>query len=150
MLGRTARLTGAMYIPYLAFGIPLFLRVRLIVPNDAAATAANILSSESLYRITVITDLVSYGLYIVLAYLFYLLLRGVSRPWAAVATLLTLAGCVVLISASALLTAPLLLLHEPAHAQHLAANALQVFIEAARDMVTEIRCFHQFASPALG
>ena len=134
MLARTARLTGAMYIPYLAFGIPLFLRARLIVANDAPATAANILSSESLYRITVITDLVSYGLYIVLAYLFYLLLRPVSRPWAAVATLFTLAGCVVLIVSSALLTAPLLLLHEPgfqavtmAQRQELALFALQLF-----------------------
>lgn len=105
-----ARLTGLMYIPYLAFGVPLFLRTPLIVPTDAAATAANILRSEILYRITVITDLVSYGIYIVLAYLFYLLLRQTNRPWAVVATLFTLAGCVVLIVSTSLLTAPLLLL----------------------------------------
>src|SRR4051794_18071404 len=79
-INRGARLTGAMYIPYLAFGVPLFLRTPLIVPTDASATAANILASERLYRITVVTDLVSYGLYIVLAYLFYTLLRQVNRP----------------------------------------------------------------------
>src|ERR1700730_10442792 len=43
-----------------------------------------------------------------------------------------------------------LLLHEAAHPQHWAANPLQVFVEAAGDVVTEIRCFHQLASPGLG
>jgi hypothetical protein len=133
-VARRARLTGAMYIPYLLFGVPLFLRARLIVPSDAAATAANILASESLYRVTVITDLISYFLYIGLAYLFYLLLREVSRPWAAVATLFTLAGCVVLIVSTALLTAPLLLLDNsafhaiaPAQREELALVALKLF-----------------------
>jgi hypothetical protein len=107
---RLARLTGAMYLPYLAFGAPMFLRTRLIVSNDPAATAANILASRSLYELTIVTDLVSYALYVVLAYLFYLLLRDVNRPWAAISALFTFAGCVVLIAATTLLTAPLLLL----------------------------------------
>jgi hypothetical protein len=109
-----ARLTGAMYIPYLAFGMPLFLRATLIVPRDATATAANILASETLYRVTLVTDLVSYALYIALAYLFYALLREVNRSWAAVATLFTLAGCIVLIVSTALLAGPLLLLDNSA------------------------------------
>ena len=109
-LGRLARLTGAMYVPYLLFGMGLFFRAGMVVPADAAATAANILRSEGVYRTTIITDLVSYALYIALAYLFYELLRHVNRAWAAVATLLTVAGCIVLIVFSALLTVPLLLL----------------------------------------
>ncbi|MFL6724911.1 MAG: DUF4386 domain-containing protein [Sphingomicrobium sp.] len=136
MIRRRARLTGAMYIPYLAFGMPLFLRAPLIVPRNAAATAANILASETLYRITVITDLVSYVLYIALAYLFYVLLREVNRPWAALATLFTLAGCIVLIVSTALLTAPLLLLDSSAfHAialpqrQELALVVLKLFAQ---------------------
>lgn len=133
-LNRTARLTGAMYVPYLAFGVPLFLRMRLVIPNDAGASAARIIASQNIYRITIVTDLVSYALYIVLAYLFYVLLRQVNRPWAAVATLFTLAGCIVLIASSALLTAPLLLLDQTAfHAtgiaerQELALFALKLF-----------------------
>lgn len=133
-LERQARLTGGMYIPYLALGVPMFLRMSLIVPTEAGATAANILSSETLYRATVVTDLVSYGLYIVLAYLFYVLLREVSRPWAAVAALFTFAGCVVLIVSTALLTAPILLLDSSAfHAiplpqrQELALFAIRLF-----------------------
>jgi hypothetical protein len=129
-----ARLTGAMYIPYLAFGLGLFARTPLIAPNDAAATAANILRYETLYRLTVITDAVSYALYIVLAYLFYLLLREVNRHWAAVGALFTVAGCVVLLLSTALLTAPLLLLDGAAfHAvvtaerQELALFAIRLF-----------------------
>lgn len=130
-----ARLTGAMYIPYLAFGLAGFLRRPMIVPADAATTAANILASESLYRITVITDLVSYGLYIALAYLFYALLQRVSRPWAAVAALITFGGCIVLIISTALLIAPLLLLLDAdgfhaigvAQRQELALFALKLY-----------------------
>ena len=40
-----------------------------------------------------------------------------------------------------------LLLDEAAHAEHLAAHALEVFVEAARDVVAEIGGFHQLASP---
>src|SRR6516165_9731757 len=41
-----------------------------------------------------------------------------------------------------------LLLDEAAHAEHFAANPLEVLVEAARNVVTEIGGFHQFASPA--
>jgi hypothetical protein len=109
-LNRTARITGGIYLLYFIAGMPLILRSSLIVPRDAAATAAKIMASESLYRATIVTDLVSYSLYLSLAYLFYLLLRNVSRPWALMGTLFTIAGCIVLIVATAALTAPLALL----------------------------------------
>jgi hypothetical protein len=137
VIRRRARLTGAMYIPYLAFGLPLFFRARMIVPGNAAATAAKILASEGLYRITIVTDLVSYGLYVVLAYLFYLLLREVNREWAAIATLFTLGGCMVVMVATAVLTAPLLLLHDGtfnalalAQRQELALFSVKLFTQA--------------------
>ena len=107
---RIARITGGIYLLYFIAGMPLILRGSLIVPADAAATAAKITASETLYRATIVTDLVSYSLYLGLAYLFYLLLRDVSRPWALMGTLFTIAGCIVLIVATAALTAPLALL----------------------------------------
>src|SRR2546430_5438855 len=39
-----------------------------------------------------------------------------------------------------------LLLDEAAHAEHLAAHALEVLVEATRDVVTEVGGFHQLAS----
>jgi hypothetical protein len=106
---RIARVTGGIYLLYFIAGVPLILRSSLIVPTDAAATAARISASETLYRVTIVTDLVSYSLYLGLAYLFYLLLRNVSRPWALIGTLFTIAGCIVLIMATAALTVPLAL-----------------------------------------
>jgi len=104
------RATAGVYILYFIAGFPLLLRASLIVPANAVATAAKITSSETLYRITIVTDLVSYALYLGLAYLFYLLLRHVNRPWALLGALLTVGGCIVLIVATSLLSAPLALL----------------------------------------
>jgi Domain of unknown function (DUF4386) len=109
-ISRVGRITGGVYLLYFIAGVPLLLRSSLVVPTDAAATAAKITASETLYRVTIVTDLVSYSVYLGLAYLFYLLLRHVSRPWALMGTLFTVAGCIVLITATAALTAPLALL----------------------------------------
>jgi hypothetical protein len=105
-----ARLIGLLYIPYIVFSLPLTFRGSLVAPRDAAATATNIVASQGLYRLSIFTDLVGYALYVVIAFLFYSLLRTVSRPWAAVGTLFTLLGCFVLVLATAMLTAPVLLL----------------------------------------
>lgn len=108
--GSLARLTGILYLVYFAAGAPLVLRSSLISPGDATVTAGRILASERFYRLTIVTDLVSYALYLWLAYLFYLLLRDVNRRWALLATLFTVVGCVVLITATTALTVPLALL----------------------------------------
>jgi hypothetical protein len=107
---RLVRLTAGVYILYFLAGLPLTLRASLIVPTDAAATAARIAASEAFYRITMVTDLMSYALYLGLAFLFYLLLREVNRPMALMGALFTVAGCIVLIVATSLLSAPLALL----------------------------------------
>jgi hypothetical protein len=107
---RLLRVTAGVYLLYFIAGFPLLLRSSLIVPTDAVATAAKIIASETLYRITMVTDLLSYTLYLGLAYLFYLLLRHVNRPWALLGALVTVAGCIVLIVATSLLSAPLALL----------------------------------------
>ena len=41
-ISRIARITGGIYLLYFIAGIPLILRSSLIVPTDAAATAAKI------------------------------------------------------------------------------------------------------------
>ena len=134
LLIRRARWAGAIYIFYFLAALPLGLRSSLIVPSDAAATAAKIVASEGLYRLTVVSDLVSYVLYVTLAYLLYTLLRHVSRTWAAVGTLFTLTGCLVLVVSTATLGVPLLLLTGDAwhtigvpERQELALLALQTF-----------------------
>ena len=132
-----ARLTGFLYILYFLSALPLSLRARLIVPADAATTAARILASEATYRLTMVTDLASYLLYLGIVYLFYRLLKPISPPWAMVGALFATVGCIVLIMATALLTAPLLLLADPGvfviglpERQELALLSLKLFGQA--------------------
>ncbi len=132
-----ARLTGLLYLLYFLSALPLSLRANLIVPADAADTAGHILASQGTYRLTLVTDLVSYLLYIGITYLFYRLLEPVSRQWAAVGAIFAVAGCIVLIMATTLVAAPLLLLGDPSvHAiglparQELALVALKLFGQA--------------------
>jgi uncharacterized BrkB/YihY/UPF0761 family membrane protein len=119
---RQARLTGLVYLLYFIAGMPLLLRSSLVVRGDAAATADHILGNQLMYRMTIVTDLVSYILYLALAYLFYTLLRRVSRSWTVMGTLFTIAGCIVLIVATSTLAAPLLLLRRRPLARHWACR----------------------------
>lgn len=132
-----SRVTAGVYLLYFIAGVPLLLRSSLIVPASASTTATNIIASEGLYRITMVTDLVSYALYLGLAYLFYLLLRHVNHTWAFLGALFTVAGCTVLIVATSLLSAPLVLLTGTspsaislAERQELALFALKIYNQA--------------------
>jgi Domain of unknown function (DUF4386) len=76
-----ARIGGVLYLIIIVLGLfgEAFVRNRLIVSGDAAATAANIRSMESLWRWGVATELVLLICAIPLTLIFFLLLRPVSR-----------------------------------------------------------------------
>lgn len=67
-----------------------FVRATLIVPGDATATAANIVASEGLFRLGVVSDLIAFSADALVAVLLYVLLRPVSRTLALVAAALRL------------------------------------------------------------
>ncbi len=93
---RWAQATGAMYVLVIFAGVlALVLRSSQFVRNDAAATAANILASESLYRLGIAADLLAGVAYLVVAALLYELLRPVSRGISFLAAFLGLGGSVV-------------------------------------------------------
>jgi hypothetical protein len=75
-----ARLAGLLYLivtiaaPFSFF----YMRSRLIVPGDAAATASNILASEGLFRMAIASDAIVFLSEIVLAALLYRLFKPVS------------------------------------------------------------------------
>lgn len=50
---KTERFAGFLYLLVIVFGIfaLMYVRPALIVPGDAAATAKNIMASESLFRL---------------------------------------------------------------------------------------------------
>ncbi len=104
---RLRRLTRAAGVLYLAIFVlyPLSVQVRstLVVPGDAAATAANIAGSESLFRWGMAGEAVVVLIEVVLAGVLYVLLRPVSRSLS-LAAALARAGEGVVMAAGNLLT----------------------------------------------
>ena len=81
----------------------------MIVRNDAAATAANILGSESLFRLGFAADLLGGLTYIGVSVLLYDLLKPVNRSLSLLAAFFGLAGVASGAGASVTLLAPLVL-----------------------------------------
>jgi hypothetical protein len=93
-----ARTAGVLYLIIIVFGIfsEVFIRSRIIVPGDAAATAGNILASEGLFRFGFLADSLMVLSDVALAALLYILLRPVHRTIALAATFFRLAQSAVL------------------------------------------------------
>lgn len=92
---RTRRLAGLAGLLYVLIFVTAgfsegVVRAALVVPGDAAATAANIVASEGLFRLSIASDLVAFSADAVVAVLLYVLLRPVSRTLATVAAALRL------------------------------------------------------------
>ena len=90
---RYARIGGALYLVIIAAGVfaEMFVRSRLMVPSDAAATAANIVAHASLYRLGILADVSTYLLAIPLTLILYVLLKPVNGDLALLTVLLNLA-----------------------------------------------------------
>jgi hypothetical protein len=88
-----ARLAGLCYLLMIPAGFGLFIRGRLVVKGDAAATAANILAHEPLFRMAFAGDLLVVAIYIVFTALMYDLMKPVSRSVSLLATFFSLTGC---------------------------------------------------------
>ena len=80
-LRKTARIAGFLYLilfvvaPFSLMYVPN----NLIVPGDAWATANNIMASEGLFRLSIVSDSVIFLVEIVLAVMLYVLLKHVSK-----------------------------------------------------------------------
>jgi uncharacterized protein DUF4386 len=107
-----ARLAGFFYLIVIVCGIiaELVVRQRLVIANDAAATANNVLTHEQLFRWGFACDLIALLCVVPLIMLLYELLRIINRPVALVALFFSLVGSSI--QAAALLGhfAPLILL----------------------------------------
>ena len=94
---RYARLGGALYLAIIVLGAFAegFVGNKLIVSGDAAATAANILASPELWRLSVAGDFVVVLCAVPLLWIEYLLLRPVSRQLVVLAVLFNLVSLAV-------------------------------------------------------
>ena len=84
---RTARTAGILYLVIFFANMFVFFMVSgaLTVPGDAAATAGNIMASESLYRLGIAGYLLVFLSDLGVAVLFYILLRPVNQTLSLVA-----------------------------------------------------------------
>ena len=85
---------------YLLMGIPaafslMYVPQTLIVPGNATATANNILASEMLFRIGIVSGLVSGTAFIFLVRALYRLLNGVSKTHASLMVTLVLVSVAI-------------------------------------------------------
>jgi Domain of unknown function (DUF4386) len=89
---KTARLAGVLYLVNGVtgfFGI-IYVPGRLIVSGNAAATANNILASERLFRVGIVSELICAAEFVFLLWVLYRLLAGVSRTHASLMVILGL------------------------------------------------------------
>ena len=108
----TARFAGLLYLIIMvtaAFG-EIAVRGAIIVDGDPAATARNILASETLYRVVGGADLLVFACDVALAALFYVLMKPVGRTTAFVAAFFRLAYGAIMGVVSFTHFAPLILL----------------------------------------
>jgi hypothetical protein len=124
---RKARIAGLLYVICIVSGFcaESLVRNKLVVYDDAALTARNILSAPSLYRLGFLADLISFTTGILIAVIFYDLFKIVSRPVARTALTFAVVSNTVSIAASIFCFAPLHILAGGAHLQAFNPNQLQ-------------------------
>jgi hypothetical protein len=88
-----ARIGGVLYLGIIGAGLfaEAFVRSRLIVPADPAATATNILAHETLFRVGIAADLSTFLCAIIVTAILYALLKPVSEVVASVMLLFNVA-----------------------------------------------------------
>jgi len=107
-----ARIAGVLYLIIIIaapFG-EVFVRGRLVVYGDAAATATNILAHQLFYRLAGATDLIAFTCDAAVALIFYELLKPVSRGLSLFATSSRLLHVAVVAVNTLVLFVPLVLL----------------------------------------
>jgi hypothetical protein len=93
---RIARMAGLFYLIFiLTFAFASYVRSRFIVSGDAAATANNIVSSQALFRVGFMSELLSAVFFFLAAWALYVLLRPVNRNLALLFLLLNLGGVII-------------------------------------------------------
>lgn len=92
--GRQAGILYFLMILLGGFSI-VYVPSKLIVPGDATATAKNILASETIYRLSVVTGLISAVVFMFLARALYRLLKDVSKAHASLMVTLVMVSVAI-------------------------------------------------------
>ncbi len=92
-----ARIAGLIYLVSIVTGIfgEGFVRGRLVVYDNAATTATNVLAHESLFRLGFVAVLVGTACYVAVTALLYALFKPVNPGLSVLAAFFSLTGCAV-------------------------------------------------------
>lgn len=95
-----ARIGGVLYLVLILSGFfaVIFVRGKLIVPGDAAATAHNIMNSQFLWRTGIVADLTMHVCDVFVMLVLYVLLKPVNKNLALLALLFTLVQTAVAVA----------------------------------------------------
>jgi hypothetical protein len=107
-----ARLVGLFFLLTTVGGIIAegFISSGLVVANDAGATARNILSNETMFRVGFAVYIIEMMCQVVMTVLFYDLMKPVSRSVARVSLFLNISGIVIKTMSRLFYVVPLLIL----------------------------------------
>jgi hypothetical protein len=93
---KTARIAGIFYLIFiLTTVLASNIRSQFIVVGDAVTTADNIMASQGLFRVGIVTELVSAVFFVLAAWGLYVLLKPVNKNLALLFLLLNLGGVAV-------------------------------------------------------
>ncbi|MBI2814480.1 MAG: DUF4386 domain-containing protein [Opitutae bacterium] len=135
---RQARIAGCLYLLVILGGAfsEAFVRMRLMVRADAAATAANLLAHEQLFRWGFVADLVPLLCNVFLTVIFYNLFKVVNRSLAALTVLFATMGTAIQGSVLLYHLVPLMLLKGGLSLNALTPGQLQALAYFALRMQT--------------
>ena len=135
-INKTARIAGFLYLIMFPLGMfPLFFGPdSVIVPGDAGATANNIMASESLFRLSFMTDLISQVIFIFLVLVLYKLLKPVEKNLASLMVILALVGVPITMLNLLHELAPVLLLSAAAYLTAFEAGQLHALVMLFLDL----------------
>src|SRR5213596_2595034 len=134
-----ARMAGGLWWLCIVSGVVGFVAGGpLIVANDAAATAANILAKESAFRFGFVADLVSGLAYVGVTAFIYCVLKSVSRSLSLLGAFFGLAGVAIGGASWVIHLAPLLLLHGDQYLTAFTTSQLQAMSLAALTLQMQV------------
>lgn len=94
----TARIAGLLFLILVVLGIfaEFFVRQKIIVPDNALATAQNILASEGLFRLGIVSDLLMTTVYFFFPLVLYKLFNEVNKGHARLMVLCVMISVAIL------------------------------------------------------
>ncbi len=132
-------MAGGLWLLCIVTSVGSFLAASpLIVANDAAATAANILASESLFRLGFAADLISGVSYLGVTVFLYYVLKPVSRSLSLLGAFFGLAGVAIGGAAWVIHLTPLLLLHGDQYLTAFTTGQLQAMALTALKLQVQV------------